>query len=64
MMKTMTIDEHCQLSYFDRNLIERAIDQSFRTGNPVRITIKHRDRPFQLVIGPRLNKAKVLASRS
>ena len=60
----MTVEEYCQLGYFDKNRIERAIDQSFKTGKPVRIEIIHRDRPFRLVITPTLNKAKVLASRN
>lgn len=58
------VDEHCSLGYFDKNRIERAIDQASKTGVPVRVEVIHNERRYKVLISPALNKAKVLASRS
>ena len=64
MRNTLPVADRCQLGYFDRNRIERAIDQSARNGNPVATEIIHGGRKFRVLISPALDPEAVLASRA
>ena len=59
----MTVTERTSLSYFDRNRIERAIDQAHDGLMPVSVEVKSRGQKFRVLVSKSTDKAKVLAER-
>lgn len=56
----------CRLSYFDRNKIERAIDQAAeaRPVLPVSVHVEYEGRTFRVLVTPVLDKEKVYRARA
>ena len=59
----MTIEEGFRLNYFDRNAIERAVDQTHHGLLPVSVTIEAHGQKFRVLVSKSTDKAKVLAER-
>jgi hypothetical protein len=59
----VTIEEGFRLGYFDRNAIERAVDQTHNGLLPVSVTIKAHGQKFRVMVSKSTDKAKVLAER-
>ena len=63
MMK-MAIAEHARLSWFDRNRIERAIDQALTAEFPVRTTVEQNGVTYTVTIVRSLTKYQKAARRA
>lgn len=57
------IEEGARLSYFDKNKIERAVDQAHNGFLPVAVTIEAHGKHFRVLVSKETDKAKVLAER-
>ena len=64
MRNTLPPREHCSLGYFDKNRIERAIDQAKVGSPPVRVIVEHAGQQYRILISPALDPEAVLASRA
>ena len=60
----MPVAEGARLDYFDKNRIERAIDQAKVGSPPVRVIVEHAGQRYRILVSPLLNKEEVLASRA
>ena len=60
----MPVAEGARLDYFDKNRIERAIDQAKVGSRPVRVIVEHAGQQYRILVSPLLNKEEVLASRA
>ena len=52
------------LSYFDKNRIERALDQVAETGMAVRVVMMWEGKPIRVLVSRQLDHAKIAAERS
>ena len=64
MRNTLPPREHCSLGYFDKNRIERAIDQVAAGAHSVHVSVLHGGQEYRVLISKALNHKEVLASRS
>ena len=60
----MPVAEGARLDYFDKNRIERAIDQAKVGRSPVRVIVEHAGQQYRILISPALDPEAVLASRA
>lgn len=56
-------EEGFRLSYFDKNAIERAVDQTHNGFLPVAVIIQAHGKKFRVMVSKATDKAKVLQER-